>query len=185
MPAQGQIGLFRGLVVDVAVDVHIDVDPDRVGLLLDEVAEEACAAREERYPAHHPHRQTDVGQHCPAHARAVEREGLGEHLGVHSTDRLEQRKMWAEGSVVAGELHQHWRAWVSLLVHGVTETRNELALLSLQAHALECHGIPAVLRRRQLTDANEFTGQEVRTIFGDAEESRATTQESCGERALQ
>ncbi|CAB4608197.1 unannotated protein [freshwater metagenome] len=67
----GLFALFGGLVVDVAVDVHIDVDSHRMGLLFHDVAEQSGTAGQEGDTAHHTKGKAEVCQHRTTNTGAV------------------------------------------------------------------------------------------------------------------
>ena len=183
-PLGSGVGSTR-LVVDVPIDVQVDVDPDRVDLLLGEVAEQAGAAGEQGEPAHRGDRQVEVGEHRAADPGTVERERPAEHRRVGAADRLEQGEVVAERPVVAGQREQHGCARVAVLVDGVAEAGDEPARPLRLRHHLHRQLVPLGGRRRPRGAGGEGVRQEDRGVLGDAEEARAAAEQSGGERALQ
>jgi hypothetical protein len=53
---------------------------------------------------------------------------------VHSADGQEQRHVRAEQPLLLRNLHQSRCSWIAVLVHVMTETGDEPAILALAAH---------------------------------------------------
>lgn len=67
-----------GLVIDVSVDIHIDIDTDGVGLLFHDVAKKAGASGEKGDSAHHAKRKAKISEDRSADSGAIQWQMLAE-----------------------------------------------------------------------------------------------------------
>ena len=69
-----------GLVIDVSVNIHIDIDANWVGLLFHDVAKEASTSGQKGDSPHHTKGKAKISKDCPADTGTVERQMLAKDL---------------------------------------------------------------------------------------------------------
>ena len=170
----------------VQVDRQEDVVGHRVPELLGQLADQPGGAGQQREPAQQLQRQAEVGERRTAHARAVEREPLAEHLAraPGRSPRTARRcgPNWPSSRAIS--ISRGVRGSPSLCTWWPRPGTNR-AGLALAAHDVQRDARPS--RRRRWAASSrpaDHLVQEPAAVLGDPEEAGAAAEQPRGERAL-
>src|SRR5437016_3063253 len=114
------------------------------------MAEQARRTRKQGHTAQQLWRQPDVSKRGTSHSSTVKRQHAAKHLGMNTTNGLEQAQMRSPQSLPLGNLNDHGGARIHCFMHGVAQSGNEAASSPLLGHCPYGKCVPLLIGRREL-----------------------------------
>src|SRR6266704_2452676 len=150
------------------------------------MAEQPRRTREQGHTAQQLWRQPNVGKRGTSHSSAVERQRAAKHLGMDSTNGLEEAQVRSPQALLLGKLDDHGGPGINGLMHRVAQSRNEAASSPLFGDRPAGKLVPLLIGRRELArDGCQHACEKAASVFCDAEEPRAATQQTRCHRTLE
>src|SRR5437588_9526884 len=144
--------------------------------LFSDVTEQARRTRKQGHTAQQLRRAADVSKRGTSHSGTVKRQRAAKHLGMNTTNGLEQAQVRSPQSLPLGKLNDHGGPGINGLMHRVAQSRNEAASSPLFGDCPAGKLVPLLIGRWELArDGCQHACEKAASVFCDAEEPRATT----------
>src|SRR6185312_11708091 len=109
----------------VAINGIVNVGRNWRAHLLGKLAQQPSGTSKQRHATQQLRRQPQVGERRATDARAVQRQRAPENGGMYAANRLEEPEMRPLQPLLLGDADDNGRAWVALLVDGMSQAGNE------------------------------------------------------------
>src|SRR5579884_2353612 len=130
--------------------------------------------------------QSNVGKSGTSHASAVERQRAAKHLWMHSTNGLEQAQVWSTQALLVSNRDDHGGPRINVFRHWVAQSRHKAASSPLLSDRSAGKRVPLLICRRKLSpDSCQHPSEKAASVFCDAKEPGATTQQTRCHRTLE
>src|SRR5947208_12952363 len=113
--------------------------------LFSDVTEQARRTRKQGHTAQQLRRQPDVSKRGTSHSGTIERQRAAKHLGMNTTNGLEQAQVWTPQALPLGDLDDHGGARIHCFMHWVAQSRNEAASSPLLGHCPSGKRVPLLV----------------------------------------